>query len=166
MPARTWSAIIVRVSSPLSGIPVAKRRRVAATLGLFAMLFIAVGVVGAAGPATALVKGFAAVALLVALLLGLMAWGVLRSIKQDLHERQLDAVIAATMASRGRSLCDCGVEHDPTELYLVGDEYVNSVDACQHDGTGTDCAHSCDECVLAAMRPSPHTPRVERLRSD
>lgn len=155
MPARTSSAIIKRVSSPLSGIDVAKRRQLAATLGLFAMLFIAVGAVGATGPATAVVKGFVAGALVVALLLGLMAWGVLRSVRQDLDERQLDAAIEATLAARGRSLCDCGVEHDPTEMHVV--------DACAHDGTGTDCTHSCDTCVLAAMRPSPYRTRAERL---
>lgn len=155
----------MRVSSPLSGIPVAKRRQLAVALGLFAMLFLAVGAVGVAGPATALVKGFVAIALLVALLLGLMAWGVLRSVKQDLHDRQLDTAIAATLAARGRPLCDCGVEHDPTELHLVGDEHGDSDDACPHDGTGTDCAHSCDECTLAAMRPSPHTTRAERFHS-
>ena len=145
------------MSSSLSSVAVEKRRQLAATLGLFATLFIAVGAVGATGASTALVKGFVAVALLVAVLLALMAWGVLHSLKQDLTERRLDAAIEAAMAARGRSMCDCGVEHDPSEMHVV--------DACAHDGTGTDCAHSCETCVLAAMRPSPHATRAERLRS-
>jgi hypothetical protein len=162
-PAAVRFAIIEAVSTPLSSVAVEKRRQLAATLGLFAMLFVAVGAVAATGASTALVKGFVVVALLVAVLLALMAWGVLQSVKQDLTERRLDAAIEAAMAARGRSMCDCGVEHDPTEMHLVGDEHVQSVDACKHDGSGADCSHSCETCILAAMRPSPRATRAERM---
>ncbi|HZC69730.1 MAG TPA: hypothetical protein VE442_03460 [Jatrophihabitans sp.] len=151
------------MSSSLSSVAVEKRRQLAATLGLFAMLFIAVGAVGATGATTPLVKAFVVGSLLVAALLGLLAWGVLQSVKRDVAERRLDAAIEAAVAARGGSMCDCGIEHDPNEMHLVGDEHGQSVDACDHDGRGTDCAHSCETCVLAAMRPSPNTTRAQRF---
>ena len=158
------------MTSPLSEIEIEKRRQVAATLGLFAMLCIAIGAVAATGATTALIKAFVVIALLIAVLLGLMAWGVLHSIKLDLDERSLDAAIEAAVRSSGRSMCDCGHEHDPDELHFVDGEGQHLTGAkrsavvdCRHDGTGTDCTHSCDTCVLAAMRPSPHRTRAERL---
>ena len=152
------------MTSPLSDIEIEKRRQVAATLGLFATLCIAIGAVAATGATTALIKGFVVVALLIAVLLGLMAWGVLHSIKLDLNERSLDAAIEAAVRSSGRSMCDCGHQHDPDELHFVDGEgqHLTGV-KCAHDGTGTDCSHSCDTCVLAAMRPSPNRTRTERL---
>jgi hypothetical protein len=142
------SRIIQRVSSPLSGIAVDKRRRLAATLGLFAMLFIAVGAVAATGADTAIVKGFVVVALLVALALALMAWGVAHSVKADSAELRLDAAIEEAVKARGGSMCDCGHEHDPTELHVTDDP-------CAQDGTGAACTHTCDTCVLSQLRPSP-----------
>src|SRR4051812_27275246 len=103
--ARRPSVIIERVTSPLSGIAVEKRRRLAATLGLFAMLFIAVGAVAATGATDGLVKAFVAVALVVAVLLALMAWGVLRSVRLEDADRRVEAAIEAAV---GRSMCDCG----------------------------------------------------------
>ena len=139
------------MSSALSGIPVDKRRQLAATLGLFAMLFIAIGAVAATGAKTNVVKAFVAMALAIAVLLCLIAWGVLRSVKLDLAEQRLDAAIADAVAARSSgSLCSCGHDHDPSEMHFVGD-----ADACAHDGSGSDCSHSCDTCVLAAMRPRP-----------
>jgi hypothetical protein len=135
---------------------VAKRRQLAATLGLFAVLFVAVGTVAATSASTALVKGFVVIALLVAVFLGLTAWGVLHSVRLDLAERRLDAAIEAAVTASGRSMCDCGVEHDPDEMHFVDGEGQHlSGRRCAHDGTGTDCNHSCDTCVLAATRPSP-----------
>jgi hypothetical protein len=136
------------VTSPLSGISLEKRRQFAATLGLFAMLFVAIGAVAATGASTGIIKAFVVIALVVAVTLGLMAWGVLRSVRLDVAEQRLDAAIAEAVRARGGSLCDCGHEHDPTELHITDD-------ACAHDGRGTDCTHSCDTCVLAAMRPAP-----------
>jgi hypothetical protein len=161
------------VTSPLSGIAVEKRRRLAATLGLFAMLFIAVGAVAATGAMDGLMKAFVAVALVVAVVLALMAWGVLRSVRLEAADRRLDAAIEAAVAASGRSMCDCGHEHDPDELHFVDGEGQHvtgrsSAGACAHDGTGDDCAHSCDTCLLASMRldpaaaftrPAPRRPR-------
>ena len=148
------------MSSPLSGIALEKRRQFAATLGLFAMLFIAVGAVAATGATTGAIKAFVVGALVIAVLLGLMALGVLRSIRLDRAEQRLDAAIVEAVKARGGSMCDCGHEHDPTEMHVVGD---SGVDSCGHDGTGTDCTHSCDTCVVAALRPSPNRTRAERL---
>jgi hypothetical protein len=152
----TRSAIIEVVTSPLSGIAVEKRRQLAATLGLFAMLFIAVGAVAATGASTGVVKAFVVIALVVAVVLGLMGWGVLHSVKLDLAEQRLDAAIERTVTARGGTMCDCGHEHDPDELHVVDDP-------CAADGHGVGCTHSCDTCVLAAMRPSPHRTRADRL---
>lgn len=154
------------MTSPLSEIEIDKRRQVAATLGLFAMLFIATGAVAATGATTALIKGFVVVSLLVAVLLGLMAWGVLHSIKLDLSERALDAAIEDAVQASGRTMCGCGHEHDPDELHFVDGEGQHLTgNKCAHDGSGVDCSHSCDTCVLAAMRPSPNRTRAQRLNS-
>jgi hypothetical protein len=150
------------VSSTLSGIAVAKRRQLAATLGLFAMLFITVGAVAATGPSTGVTKAFVAVALAIAVLLGLIAWGVLRSVRLDVNEQRIDTAIAEAVAARGRgSLCSCGHDHDPSEMHYVQPE----ADACAHDGKGHECSHSCDTCVLAALRPSPNRTRAQRLNA-
>ena len=149
------------MTSPLSGIAVEKRRQLAATLGLLAMVFVAVGAVGATGATNALMKGFVAVSLVVAVFLALMAWGVLRSVRLDravLADRRLDAAIEEAMAASGRSMCDCGHEHDPDELHFVdgeGQHLTGAKAACAHDSTGAECAHSCDTCVLASMRLDP-----------
>jgi hypothetical protein len=145
------------VTSPLSGIAVEKRRQLAATLGLFAMLFIAVGAVAATGATTGLIKAFVVIALGGALLLALMAWGVLRSVKADLSARRLDAAIEEALAAGGARMCDCGHDHDPDELHFTdgeGQHLTGRSATCAHDGTGTDCTHSCDTCVLAALRPA------------
>ena len=146
------SVIIDGVTSPLSGIDVEKRRQLAATLGLFAMLFIAVGAVAATGADTGLIKAFVVIALLTAIVLALIAWGVLRSVKIDQVDRRLDAAIEAAVKARGGQMCDCGHEHDPDEMHIVD---APAQEACAHDGSGADCTHSCATCVLAALRPAP-----------
>ncbi|HEX3335522.1 MAG TPA: hypothetical protein VHS54_03620 [Jatrophihabitans sp.] len=135
------------MTSPMSNISVEKRRQLAATLGLFSVLFIAIGAVAATGAASAVVKSFVVIALLVALVLALMAWGVARSVKIDLAEQRLDAVIDQAVQAQGASLCSCGHEHDPDELHVTDDP-------CEKDGRGHDCTHSCDTCVLARLRPA------------
>jgi hypothetical protein len=146
------------MSSPLSAIAVAKRRQLAATLGLFSMVFLAVGAVAATGASTSVIRAFVVVALVVAVVLALMAWGVVHSVKLDVAERRLDAAIEEAVAAQGARMCDCGHDHDPDEMHFVGEpgQHVTG-SACAHDGTGTDCSHSCDTCVLAtARRPLPH----------
>jgi hypothetical protein len=146
------------VSSALSGIPVEKRRQLAATLGLFAVLFVTVGVVATTGSTPALVRVFSAVAISIAVLLGLAAWGVVHSMRIDQAEARVDQAIDEVMASTGTARqCGCGQEHDPDELHVTDNP-------CAHDGAGQDCTHSCDTCVLAAMRPSPRIPRAQRLQ--
>jgi hypothetical protein len=135
------------VSSALSAIPPARRRRFAATLGLFAMLFVAVGVVAFSGSPTAVVRIFAVVALVAAGLNGLIAWGLLHSVR-------IDARPARAAQAAG---CGCGHDHDVSEMHVAG--------SCAHDGAGLDCGHDCDACALAALRPSPTASRSERLGS-
>jgi hypothetical protein len=142
------------VSSQLSRVPVSRRRRLAATLLLFSALFLAIGAVAVTGGATTAAPVFATVALAVAVLLGLIAWGVHRSIRIDEVEAQLDAAVEDVLAAHGghASLCGCGVEHDPSELHVVDAE--PDPHACSHDGTGVACAHECETCVLAALKRS------------
>jgi hypothetical protein len=149
------------VTSPLSGIPVDKRRQLAATLGLFAMLFIAVGAVAATGATTPAIKTFVVIALVVAVLLGLLAWGVLHSVKLEFADRKLDAEIVAAVRAAGRTMCGCGHAHDPDELHFTDGPGQHLTGArCAHDGRGADCAHDCASCALTARRrPSPHPRR-------
>jgi hypothetical protein len=126
------------VRSALFAVPIQRRRRLAATLGLFAALFVAVGAVAATGR-DGVVYAFAGIAFLAAVLLGLAAWGVAHSIKIDQAARDLDDAIGAVMA-RGDRTCGCGHEHDPSELH------VTDRPAC---GAATDaeCAHNCEVCT-------------------
>ena len=157
------------MSSQLSAVPIESRRRIAATVGLFAALFVAIGAVAATGTGPAAAPVFSVVSLGIALVLALIAWGLVRTIKIDRAEARLDDAIEATMKSHGgyESMCDCGHEHDPGELHItdsdeaVSANHVHSA-ACSHDGTGAACAHNCDTCVLAALRPSPTATRSER----
>jgi hypothetical protein len=146
------------VSSALSSIPIHKRRQFAGTLGLFAVLFVAVGIVATTGTTPGVVRVFSAVSLTVATLLALASWGMLHSIKIDLAEQRLDAAIDAVVGSTaGANLtCGCGHDHDPDEMHVTGE-------SCAHDGTGADCTHTCSTCVLASLRPSPTKSRSARL---
>jgi hypothetical protein len=150
------------MSSPLAGISIDKRRHAAATVGLFAMLFVTIGAVAATGRSSAAAPVFSIVSLVIAVLLGMIAWGILRSVSNDLAEQRLDAAIEATLASKPEyaSLCNCGHEHDPNVLHVTDEEVA---DSCAHDGGGAACAHDCGSCVLAAMRPSPKQTRAARL---
>ena len=133
--------------SQLSAVPTAKRRQLAATLGLFAVLFLAIAAVAATNPRNGTIKVFIGVALVFAAVLALMGWGLLSSVRTDVADKQVDDEIARTVAASGASLCDCGHEHDPTELHVVDDP-------CEHDGAGVACTHTCDTCVLASLRPT------------
>jgi hypothetical protein len=144
------------VNSRLVNVPTGTRRRLAATLGLFTVLFVAVGAVAATGSGTAAAPAFSAVALVIAALLALLAWGISHSVKIDLAEQRLDQAIAATVIAHGGTMCDCGHDHDPNELH------VSDAEACEHDGSGAACTHDCQTCVLAALRPSPTKTRSQR----
>lgn len=158
------SRIMRCVSSALSTIPPTQRRRAAATLGLFTVLFLAVGAVALTGGPDVVVHVFAIIALVTAVLLGLMAWGLAHSVRLDgARERalaadaELNAAIEQALAEHGGASCGCGHDHDPSEMHITDAE-----PACESDGA--DCDHSCDTCALAALRPSPTTPRAERLQ--
>jgi hypothetical protein len=145
------------VSSALSRIPVEKRRQLATMLGLFAALFLVVGILAATGDAPGLVRVFSGAAILVAVLLALACWGVVHSARHDRAAARLDEAIDEVMASAGAGLqCGCGQAHDPDERHA---DDPSSSASCAHDGAGEGCTHSCDTCVLAAMRPSPPVTR-------
>jgi hypothetical protein len=146
-----------QVNSRLVNVPIGARRRLAATLGLFTVLFLAVGAVAATGQGSTAAPAFSVVAFAIALLLVLLAWGLHRSVQIDLADQRLDQAIEATVAATGASMCDCGHEHDPNELH------VSAGEPCAHDGGGAACSHDCETCVLAALRPSPHETRSQRL---
>jgi hypothetical protein len=143
------------VNSRLVNIPIGARRRLSATLGLFTVLFVAVGAVAATGTGSAAAPVFSAVALVIAAVLALLAWGIQHSIKIDLAEQRLDRAIDEVVAARGGSICGCGHDHDPSEMHVS--------DACAHDGSGAACTHDCDTCVIAALRPSPTQTRSQRM---
>lgn len=117
---------------------------------MFAALFTAIGVVAAFGGNSAAAPFFCICALVIAVLLALMAWGVTRSIRIDTTAAQLDQAIEQVVSSHGGQLCDCEHEHDPSELHITDAE------SCAHDGTGAACTHDCQTCVLAALRPTTH----------
>jgi hypothetical protein len=143
------------MSSPLSRVPIPKRRQLAATLGLFSVLFVAVAAVTATEPSTPALTAFLVIALVVAVILALMGWGMVNSVKRDLAEQRLDAAIDQVIGAR--SLCTCGHDHDPTELHVADDP-------CARDGAGQGCTRTCDTCVLAMHRPRPR-PRPSPTRS-
>ncbi len=132
----------------LSGIPARNRRQLAGTLGLFAVLFVVVAAVSATGTRTSAAPVFAVLALVVAVALALVGWGVLHSVRLDAAEARLDEAIEQAIAEQGIELCACGHTHDPDELH------VTDAEPCAHDGTGATCSHDCPTCVLAALRPS------------
>jgi hypothetical protein len=162
LPPRARSFIIERVSSSLARIPVAKRQHLAGVLGLFAVLFVAIGAVTATGADTAMLKAFVAVAFVVAVLLALVAWGVVHSVSLELADQRVDAMVsdavAEAVAGGSTALqCGCGHDHDPDELHVTDDP-------CAHDGAGVGCTHSCDTCVLSRLRSVPESAALERPR--
>jgi hypothetical protein len=165
---RYRSRILDLVNSSLSVIPVPRRRRLAATLGLFAVLFVTVGIVATTGSTPGVVRVFSATALSIATLLALMAWGVSHSVRSDLAEQRLDAAIDEAIAAHGGSdlACRCGREHDPDEMHVDTGRHETVAESCEHDGTGSACSHNCVTCVLASLRPSPTRTRAERLGAD
>ncbi len=157
------------MSTPLSSLSVARRRHVAATLGLFSVLFLAVGAVTATGDSTAVVSVFVVIALIIALLLALIAWGVLHSISLDRatvqevgEDRRIDAAIEAALAEQGGSVaaltCGCAHDHDPDELHVTDDP-------CSRDGGGHECSHTCDTCVFTRMRSVPESAALDARAS-
>ena len=133
------------MSSELSRIPVPRRRRAAALVGLFAVFLLAIGALPWAAETSTAVRVLAAIVIAVAVVLALVAWGLLQSTIVDERrqaEAELDAVLIEAAGPAGA--CGCGQVHDPDELHIT--------DSCGHDGGGTDCAHTCDTCVLSSLR--------------
>lgn len=98
------------MASQLTSVPIERRRRTAATAGLLATLLVAVGVAPWVGSAPAALRVLASIALAMAVLFGLVGWGLLSSIRADRAESRLDAAIAAAVASACSS--DDACTHD------------------------------------------------------
>jgi cytochrome c-type biogenesis protein CcmH/NrfG len=94
----------------LTSVPIERRRRAAATAGLFAALLLVVGVMPWVAPAPSVLRVLATIALVAAVLVGLVVWGLLTSVRADQAESRRDAAIAAALA-----------------------DACTSVDACTHD---------------------------------
>ncbi len=151
------------MSAALSSIPARKRQQLAGMLAGFAALFVAIGLVAATNASSAALKIIVVIAFVIGVLLGLLAWGVVASVRHDRGEQRISAALDAALAASGKSLrdltCGCGHEHDPDELHVVDED---GSPACAHDGAGTDCAHTCETCVVAQLRPLPTATRAER----
>ena len=129
----------------LSAVPAARRRRAVLALTLMAGLFVAIGILPWTAPAPTGVRASAVAALIAGILIALIAWGLARSVRLDARhaaEARLDSVLAA--AGGG---CDCGHDHG-----AEGHDVTVVAPDCAGNGEGTECAHSCDACVLSQLR--------------
>ena len=91
----------------LTSVPIERRRRSAATAGLLATLLVAVGVVSWVGAAPTALRVLATIALVAAVPVALVGWGLLTSIRADRAEARLDAAIAAAVADACTSVAAC-----------------------------------------------------------
>jgi len=160
-PTSSRAGILDGMANQLSAIPPAKRKQLAATLGLFAVLFVTIGAVSATGPGTAIIRVFVWGSFAVAVLLALIAWGVASSVRLDAAEERLDAEIARTIAEHDLT-CGCGTNHDVNggTSATAGVAGGGETHVCSQDGA---CGGDCSGCALAALRPSPTAKRSERL---
>jgi hypothetical protein len=110
-------------------------------VGAFAALFVVVGVLSWVRDTGVAVRVVGVIVLIAAAALGLIAWGLLNSVRIDRISDELDAEIAQQIAHHDAT-CGCGQDHDMAEMTTL----------CAHDGAGADCAHDCDTCALAALR--------------
>jgi hypothetical protein len=120
-------------------VPVERRRRAAATAGLSAALLVAVGILPWTAPAPVAIRVVAALALVVAALFALVAWGLFTSVRADTAELRIDAAAADILAEAGAF--GRGHHHDPDEMHAS--------DACP---SGQPCTHDCATCVGSTWR--------------
>lgn len=125
------------MSSQLSSVPIERRRQAAAACGLLTALLLAVGIVPWVADAPGSIRALSTMALVAAGAAGLVAWGLVASIRADVAERRVDAAIAevVTEAAATGALTgfDCGHDHDPDEMTV-----------CPSVGT---CTHDCATCL-------------------
>jgi len=127
----------------LSAVPAHRRRRAARSAGLLAFVMLAVCIVVWLRPAPVVIRLFGTLALVGAIFLGLITWGLLRSLRLDAREAQLDAAVMDALADAGGAV-GCGHDHDPAEVHVT--------DAGATCDAGPACDHTCAECVLARSR--------------
>jgi hypothetical protein len=123
------------VTSALAAVPPARRRRLAATLGGFALLFAVIAVVAPLGVHSAAGPVFCVIAAVAALVLGAMAWGLVHSVR-------VSSLGAGLPAMSG---CGCGHDHDWDEVGAA----QPAPPTCASSGSGGECTHDCAACVLA-----------------
>src|SRR6478735_326049 len=82
-PGRDRLGIIGRVSSQLSAVPPRQRRRAAAVAGFFAIFLIVAGALPWIGTAEASVRILGTVAIVAGVVLGLICWGMVYSLRVD-----------------------------------------------------------------------------------
>ena len=116
-----------------------RRRRAAATAGLTAALLVAVGILPWTAPAPVAIRVVATLALVVAALFALVAWGLLASVRADAAELRVDAAAAAILAEAGA--LDRRHDHDRDEMHAT--------DACP---SGEACTHDCAACLGSTWR--------------
>ena len=105
-----------------------------------------VGVLPWTAATTTGIRAVAVAALLIGVLLALVAWGLLQSTVLERRQRaeaELDSVILDTAQAAGAG-CGCGHEHDPDELH-----FTDEAPCFPESAT---CAHTCESCVLSALR--------------
>jgi hypothetical protein len=129
------------MSSQLSSVPIARRRHAALMCGLTAVMLVAVGVLPWVKSAPVALRVVSVLALVAAVVVGLIGWGLLTSVRADVSEAHVDAAITETVEAAGFGGCDCGQEHDPDEMHIT--------DACPSEGT---CTHDCPTCKLAELK--------------
>jgi hypothetical protein len=95
------------VTSPLSAVSPDRRRRAARSAELLAVVLIALFVVTWVRPAPGILRILATFALAAAILLGLMSWGVRRTIKVDTTPQTFSAGITEADSPP----CNCGHAH-------------------------------------------------------
>jgi hypothetical protein len=133
------------VTSQLSAVPPSQRRIAAFTASGFAVVLLVVGITPWLRDSPTLLRVLAVVVLLVAAGLGLIAWGLLRSVALERAESSLDAAVEAGVRAAGQQMCSCGVAHDPDEMHITEPK----IDGCAP--TDAACTHSCATCVLARV---------------
>jgi hypothetical protein len=95
------------MTSQLSAVPIERRRRAGVVAGLIAALLVVAGVMPWVGPAPSVLRVMATIGLVAGGLVGLVGWGMLRSIHADQSEARLDAAIAAAVAEACTSVDTC-----------------------------------------------------------
>ena len=143
------------MSSALSSVPETQRRTSAYVSGGMAVLMAVIAVLPWLTDAPAAVRLFAVVAAFAAVLLGLVSWGLLHSLRSDAAEADLDATLSSAASAAGFGCTGCGHDHDLDEMTVTDHDADDAASRPQESaaaGCGASeaaCAHDCAACVLS-----------------